>query len=279
MEVFISWSGERSEKVAEALRDWLPSVIQSVTPFMSASDIEKGSRWLSDLGSHLELAGFGLICLTPENLEAPWLLFEAGALSKSMENSRVVPYLYNVSQTQIQGPLTQFQSATANKESTWDVIKAIIAASGGNGLEPSRLERTFETWWPQLEDSLQNIPEAIGTSRPSRSERDILEEILRLCRQMSRQNTPAVEADPETLRNLIVHGLITEPAEPDDDVDAHISRTHLRSLEDARRREAIRRRIQERARERHFGGGHSHTDLSLEGEHFHRVDNESETSS
>ena len=79
MEVFISWSGDRSEKVAEALRDWLPSVIQSVNPFMSASDIEQGSRWLNDLGIHLENAQFGLICLTQENLKAPWLLFEAGA--------------------------------------------------------------------------------------------------------------------------------------------------------------------------------------------------------
>ena len=116
MEVFISWSGSRSEKVAEALHDWLPSVIQSVHPFMSASDIEKGSRWPRELASHLENAQFGLICLTQDNLEAPWLLFEAGALSKSIEHSKVVPYLYRVSQTQLQGPLAQFQGAFADKK-------------------------------------------------------------------------------------------------------------------------------------------------------------------
>ena len=150
VEVFISWSGARSEKVAEALRDWLPSVIQSVRPFMSASDIEKGSRWSNDLAIHLEDAQFGLICLTQENLEAPWLLFEAGALSKSIESSRVVPYLYGVSQAELQGPLAQFQGTLAAKDSTLDVIKSINEASGENGLKPTRLESAFETWWPHF---------------------------------------------------------------------------------------------------------------------------------
>ena len=187
MEIFISWSGARSEKVAEALRDWLPSVIQSVRPFMSASDIEKGSRWSNDLAVHLEDAQFGLICLTPDNLEAPWLLFEAGALSKSIENSRVVPYLHGVSQAQLQGPLAQFQAALAAKDSTLDIIKSINEASGENRLEQTRLENAFETWWPRLENTLNSVPATTEKAPPSRTDRDILEEVLRLCRQMSRQ--------------------------------------------------------------------------------------------
>ena len=141
MEVFISWSGLRSERVAVALHDWLPSVIQSVHPFMSASDIDKGSRWPNELATHLNDAQFGLICLTPENLEAPWLLFEAGALSKSIENSRVVPYLYGVSQAQLQGPLAQFQAAAADKSSTLDILKSINETLEGDALDQARLGR------------------------------------------------------------------------------------------------------------------------------------------
>ena len=242
MEVFISWSGDRSEKVAEALRDWLPSVIQSVNPFMSASDIEQGSRWLNDLGIHLENAQFGLICLTQasdieqgsrwlndlgihlenaqfglicltqENLKAPWLLFEAGALSKSIENSRVVPYLYGFSQAQLQGPLAQFQAAAADKSSTLEVMKSINGALEENGLDPARLERTFETWWPHLEQALGNIPESTEEAPPSRTDRDILEEVLGLCRQMSRQGAPNSDLEPEIWGNLIAHGSLTRNA-------------------------------------------------------------------
>ena len=255
MEVFISWSGDRSGKVAEALRDWLPSVIQSVTPFMSASDIETGSRWPIDLSIHLEQAQFGLICLTQENLEAPWLLFEAGALSKSIENSRVVPYLYGVSQAQLQGPLAQFQAAFAKKDSTLEVVRSINGASAENALEPTRLERAFETWWPHLNSILDNIPETTEKAPPSRTDRDILEEILRLTRQMSRQSAPNFEHEQEIFRNIAAHGLSIEPADSTEDLDAEnlqlpADRVLQRAQLEHQRREHQRREHQRREHQR-----------------------------
>lgn len=43
MRVFISWSGERGLKIAEALRDWLKTVVQASEPCCSQSDIERGT--------------------------------------------------------------------------------------------------------------------------------------------------------------------------------------------------------------------------------------------
>jgi hypothetical protein len=91
MKVFISWSGERSRAVAEALWEWLPNVIQTVNPWVSLADIEKGARWSTEIASQLETCCVGLICLTPENLSAPWLLFEAGAISKTLDKAFVCP--------------------------------------------------------------------------------------------------------------------------------------------------------------------------------------------
>lgn len=86
--VFISWSGKTSQMVASALRDWLPQVLQSVTPFMSEHDIAKGSRGQDEIAGKLRDAAMGVICLTPSNVAAPWILFEAGALSKEALHRR-----------------------------------------------------------------------------------------------------------------------------------------------------------------------------------------------
>ncbi len=79
MKIFISWSGDRSRFVARALDALLPDVIQDVQTWMSEHDINAGARWGAALNSELEACHFGLLCITPENLNSDWLLFEAGS--------------------------------------------------------------------------------------------------------------------------------------------------------------------------------------------------------
>jgi len=124
MKVFISWSGERSRALAEVLSQWLPAVIQAVKPYYSPDDIAKGSRWSTEIAEELEKSRVGLICVTRENLDAPWIMFEAGALSK-LGKSRVCPILFGVDPTDIQGPLVQFQAAKFEKEDLQRVVRMI----------------------------------------------------------------------------------------------------------------------------------------------------------
>ena len=84
MKVFISWSGEKSHKIANILREWMPCVIQSIKPYVSSKDIDKGARWSTDIAKELEDSYFGIICVTKSNINAPWINFEAGALSKAV---------------------------------------------------------------------------------------------------------------------------------------------------------------------------------------------------
>ena len=93
MKVFISWSGHRSGAVASALQLWIPRVIQFVRPWISSQSIDAGSRWSSEIAGALEETRLGVICLTSENLSSPWILFEAGALSKAVTETLVIPYL------------------------------------------------------------------------------------------------------------------------------------------------------------------------------------------
>jgi hypothetical protein len=53
MKVFISWSGSRSNALAEALRDWIPLVLHYVEPWLSQTDIEAGQRWAEQVAKEL----------------------------------------------------------------------------------------------------------------------------------------------------------------------------------------------------------------------------------
>ena len=103
MKVFISWSGPASKAVAEYMRGWLKSVIQAVEPWISAEDIERGSRWGLDVARQLSQSKVGIICLTSANLNAPWILFEAGVSSKTLEDTYVIPYLLGVEPASLTG--------------------------------------------------------------------------------------------------------------------------------------------------------------------------------
>lgn len=187
--VFISWSGNTSKAVAEALRDWLPSVIQAINPWMSAEDIDKGSRWSTEISGKLKEAKIGVICLTLDNLSAPWILFEAGALSKTVEDTFVCPYLFQLEPADVKGPLAQFQLTKADKEDTRKLLDTINNALGESALKGEQLKRVFEKWWPDLEGQLQAIEGARSedAAPPRRTDRDILKEILSIVRGQARQ--------------------------------------------------------------------------------------------
>ena len=85
MKVFISWSGDLSQRVGLLLRDILPMILNGVEVFMSKHDMGSGTRWNEELSSELGQSDFGILVLTPRNLTSPWLLFEAGAISKHAE--------------------------------------------------------------------------------------------------------------------------------------------------------------------------------------------------
>lgn len=194
MKVFLSWSGDLSHKVATLLRDWLPSVIQSIEPYVSSEDVDKGARWSTDIAKELEASGYGIVCVTRDNLEAPWLNFEAGALSKSIDKGRVSPFLFSVKRSEIKtGPLLQFQSTIADKEDVSKLLHSMNAVTAQGALDESRLNSVFDVWWPQLEAKLHELEKSSTASAPvpSRSERDshkadILEEVLELVRQQHR---------------------------------------------------------------------------------------------
>lgn len=188
MKVFISWSGDKSHKIAKIFREWIPSVIQSVEPYVSSEDIDKGARWSTDIAKELADSTFGILCVTKENLNAPWLCFEAGALSKTIDKSYVNPFLFDIKRSEINGPILQFQSTIFEKEDIKKLIITLNTACTDNGISSKRLEKSFEVWYPTLETELnkikeENISDSESYTAESTSSSDILEEILDLSRE------------------------------------------------------------------------------------------------
>jgi hypothetical protein len=188
LRVFLSWSGNRSRAVAEALRDWMPFVLNAVDPWMSAEDIEAGAKWQGVVSGRLQDSNFSIICLSPENLSAPWILFEAGSLSKH-EESRVCTYLFDLGYEDVKPPLSQFQHTRANQEGTRKLVVDINRHLGDAALPPDRLGVAFEKWWPDLQAKLAGVPPS-EIKLPKQSDPDklsgIVTEILNTVREHSR---------------------------------------------------------------------------------------------
>lgn len=188
MRVFISWSGDRSRVIADHLRRWLPSVLQAVRPYFSPDDVAKGSRWSSEIAKELDASRVGLLVITPENQEAPWLVFEAGALAKNLDRSKVCPILFGgMEPTDVKGPLVQFQAAQFIREDMKRVVKMINGELGDTALAGDVLDGVFDMWWPRLEAQVtEGLTDDAGADFGlRRSERELLEEVLALSRRIA----------------------------------------------------------------------------------------------
>jgi len=213
VKVFLSWSGDNSLRVANAIRDWLPSVLQSVTPYVSAEDIDKGSRWSTDIAKELELSTYGILCITKANINAPWINFEAGALSKTVDKARVSPFLFDLKRSEVKGPLLQFQSTVNDKDDIAKLIHSINnACPEAERLDGNRLQKIFDVWWPELSQALKSIPtEAIATpdKRAGEGPADttasaILEELLDLARdQQKLLRSPTALLPPDYMAAML----------------------------------------------------------------------------
>ena len=180
--------------MAEALRDWLPQIINSIKPWLSSADMGKGARWSPEIASKLASTRAGIICLTPTNLHSDWILFEAGALSKTVTEAYVCPLLTGLTSSQVTGPLAQFQSTIADDDAdVFKLIKTLNSALADQARPEEQLHQAFKVWWPILKDRLSKVPDEPGALLAPRPERDLLEEMLALVRNLNRQKEARID--------------------------------------------------------------------------------------
>jgi len=188
MKVFLSWSGELSRELGEALRNWLPLALQAIEPYFTPNDIDKGARWGTEIADELEKSQIGIFCMTRDNLDNPWIMFEAGAISKAVGASRVCPILFNLEPSDVSGPLAQFQLTRFTKEDMLQLLSTVNKASENGSIPDATLGKALDLSWPDLEGVVAEILERSSGEprRELRSDREVLDEVLASTRSITK---------------------------------------------------------------------------------------------
>jgi hypothetical protein len=103
-------------------------VVNAFDPWLS-DDVEKDTRRSSEVAKQLDEATVGL---TPSNLDSDWLLFEAGTISKKVQQGLVCPLLIDLKPSDVVGPLAQFQFTTLSKDNCKKLVETLNCALTAN---------------------------------------------------------------------------------------------------------------------------------------------------
>lgn len=210
MRVFLSWSGQQSRQVALLLKSWIPRVLQSADVYMSEQDIAAGERWLLNVSTNLADHEFGFTILTQTNLNAPWIQFEAGALSKSLQTSRLIPILCGVENISPLNPLSQFQYIKGHEKE--QILRAITAINtfSERPLLDALLKESFDKWYPDFEAEYSMIDLSVSDAppQPTLTGEDIANLLMNMVREMK-----SIRADIESQRSRdrVAQALINAP--------------------------------------------------------------------
>ena len=130
-----------------------------------------------------------MLCLTQENKNKPWILFEAGALAKGLSSSRVCTFLIDLDPADVANPLAQFNHTFYNRDGVFDLLRTINSLLGDRALKESVLEKVFDTYWEQFETSFKAALEEHPQTEPveERSEESMLVEMLSAIRRLDRK--------------------------------------------------------------------------------------------
>ena len=106
-----------------------------------------------------EKSDAGLVILTPENITGQrWMMFEVGAIARSVTQARVCPILFGITKTDLNlkgGPLSFFQAAEFPVEDDFRKLQKTINAGR---LGEAHLTEVFDAWWSKLKEKIDAIP-------------------------------------------------------------------------------------------------------------------------
>ena len=180
---------------------------------MSDQDISLGQKGIPEIENRLDAIDFGVVFVTRENKEAPWIHYETGALSRAVNNpdSRVIPMLVDLSVGDLgASPLSGYQGKQIDKEGVYRACCSINECAP-QSLAENVLEETFEMWWPKLQSCWDDIDLPMDEGKVEVSLSSVanqIEELTKLVaalRNAERTQTKVLEYVVSAERNKLAH--------------------------------------------------------------------------
>lgn len=155
-QLFVSFAGSRSESVAEELVAMLRAIFGNAIGIFNSLQIQAGSFSLEEIRKRLSESDFGILCVTEENQFNPWLIFEAGAISRQL-STNVAPYLIGEFELFDSSPLSKFafQRRKADEKGTRRLVGDISDALCLPFDQTSN--KTFDVYWAELSKLLLDL--------------------------------------------------------------------------------------------------------------------------
>jgi hypothetical protein len=181
--VFVSWSGRVTRKIASEFSDFLKLVVQRADPWFS-DKTPAGAEWSRAISEKLGDSKIGILLVTQDNKENPWLMFEAGAIAKGVPENRVCVLLVDLKNEDIKPPLSLFQTNPLDKEGVFRVLQTVNDALPEGRFSDDLLKRAMNAQWSDFDAKVKKIlaDEAPIERNKPRDQRDMIVEILETVR-------------------------------------------------------------------------------------------------
>ncbi|MFD0892890.1 TIR domain-containing protein [Luteolibacter ambystomatis] len=155
--IFVSWSQSPSKAIASAIKNWLLTLMDEVDVWISDEDIQLGEQWRESLGDALESSSYAILCITPQNMDSPWIAMEAGAIAMKGRNAcRAVPLLFGIERHDLPSHLAGFQSIEASEQNLIRLARE-IHEHVNSSTRPEVFDRRIKSHTRELWDELAHL--------------------------------------------------------------------------------------------------------------------------
>ncbi|MDQ0277520.1 hypothetical protein QO003_001823 [Arthrobacter silviterrae] len=172
-------------------------------PWISTEN-KAGTLWLPEIDKSLSDTDFGIVCVSKSNQHAPWLNFEAGALSRKVAGKReLMPVLLiDFEKTgEVNGPVTSFQMKFANQDGFLEIMEALNSSERGPKIDSAILAERVGHLWPSIEAEVAKVKAGIESKNVAeRSDSDKIDELLEVVRGLAEEQPVSRKVFPLTVQ-------------------------------------------------------------------------------